>query len=298
MNINPNTNYNNNFKGGFHVREVSPFMKTNIQQLTQRGCKAFYNFAKQGDVFILAPESMNQDISATLKKVFNKNFNFYPNFTPDIFNTSKLIKKVLEFVNLPPVYNKVFSRFNDRLAKKLDILEEIGYKADIDNSLIKMYKGVTKINDLKNERQFVISPTKDNKTYVKVLPHSKTEDIEYYIVDEKIGAIRQKITNPDQMIEFNRNFTQNARNYDPEFLKNCNFARTNLELLAENSWNPEEFFEHAAKEVPELTEKLCSDELFAPNFQAYRLILNTKKEEQEEAFEKYKKFHRGKRIQY
>lgn len=298
MNINPTTNYNNNFKGGFKFKEVSPFMKLEMEKLTNRGCKVFYNFEKQGDAFLLAPESMNYEIKTSLKEVFNKNFNFYPNLTPDLFNSAKLIKKVLEFTKLPPIYNKTMSRFDGRLAGRLDVLDELGYDVNIDKSLVKMYKGVTKINDLDNQRQFIISPTDNNETYVKVLPHSKNEDVEYYIVKEFIGAEKLKIANPDDIFKFNRKFTQKSRNYDPEFLKNSNFARTNLELLAELAFKPEEFFEHATQEVPELTKKLCSDDLFVPNDEAYRLIWTARKEEQDEAFEKYKKFHRGRKISY
>lgn len=298
MKINTLNNYDNNFKGGFRFKEPSPFMKTKLEDLTKRGCKVFYNFEKTGDTFLLAPDTMNRELEYDFKKVFSKHFKYYPNLTPELFDTPKLLKKVLQFAKLPAMYDKIKSRTNDTpLSAKIETIKHIGYEVDTDNVMVKMYKGVTKINDLTNKRQFIISPSVKAQTHIKVLPHDGNKEIEYFIVDDYLRAgIVQNSPTPETILEFTKNFADKRRNYDSEFLKNSNFARTNLELLAEYAWNPEEFFEHATKEVPELTKSLCSDDLFVPDYTAFKLIFSTKKEQQKVAFEKYRNFQKNPRV--
>ena len=179
------------------------------------------------------------------------------------------------------------------LRHRLDAIKEMGYEVDVDNLMVRVYKGLTKINDLTYERQYVISPDNGKNILIKVLPHSKIDKIEYYTIDKKLGVIKEEMNTLDEMLKFNHEFSIRLKKYDGDFLKSSNFARTNLELVSEYASNNEEqelFFEHVTKEVPELAQKLCSDDLFVPNFQTYKLLLNSKAESQDEDLKAYKRY--------
>ena len=293
MNLNI-SNSNTTFKGGFRVANVSPQMKEGFKTLADKGCKVYYNFAKEADALVVAPDSLNNEISTLLKKVYSKTFSYYPNIVPS--DSLKLIRKVLGLAQLKPAKNRAISRFDGPMKEKLAILKDIGIEVDTDNTLLKMYKGVVKMHDLTNKRQIIMSPLEKDITYIKILPHSNVEEPQYLeVLKEEFSNTpahvhrKYKLT-PDDILIFTKKFKSTFRNYDDAFMKSSNFARTNLELLAEFAISKEAaeaFFDKAVNEVSELTQKICADEFSVPTFEAFKTIRMATKETQDEMYERY-----------
>ena len=288
---------NTSFNGGFQITKVPPQLKEELNTFQKRGCRIFENLAKEGDLFVIAHNRLDKEIKHSLKYAHKKSFKYFPNFIPPVYNSKKLTNKILEITELIPFKNKTVSRDDLPILQDAKImLASCGYNVDFDNSLITMKQGAIRINDLTNECKTIISPKIDGKHYVKSMPYSSVEDIDYSIIDDVGFRDSERINcanTPDDIFDFNLKFKSALRNYDPNFSKENLFTRTNLELLAEFSSGTEmaeKFFEHATKDVPELTQRLCGDELFVPTREAYSLITNATSDNQNEMFNKYIEF--------
>lgn len=269
MNINPTTNFSNtNFKGAFRVANVTPQIKQEFQRLTADGCKVAYDFSKKGDAFLVAHDRLNREIKGFLQKICGKSFSFYGNITPANFKGFDRIKKMLQYSELPPANNRVFSKW-DSLYHELRDLKDIGFEVDTDKATLSMYKGVALIDDVANERKILLSPRVENMTYAKIYPYSKEKSAEYVMYKSKHwtdipAMVYKRYTTPDEIMEFNKLFNDAKRNYNPDFMKGCPEGRTNFELLVEKVCNPEEFFARIMKENPELAKLFCYEPTFVP----------------------------------
>ena len=293
MNIKQTTNTNNtNFKGAFRVAKVTPHINQEFQKYAKDGCKVFYDFSKQGDVLLVAHDRMNQEIETFLKKVCDK-FTFWGNFTPNNFRSLDWIKTVIRHSSLPGAVNKTFSLW-DCIRYKLKDLNDIGAPVDTDNAKLSMFRGVTRINDMTNEKKIYISPHVGNRTFIKIYPYSTLKDAEYLECESTNfsntpARIIKRYKTADEIMEFDKLFNSAKRNYDLDFMKNCPEARTKFELLTENNYLEEEkLFDVVSERYPEIAKMFCYEDTFVPTNAARGCLVG--KASTKEKFDSYKRF--------
>lgn len=278
-----NTN-NTNFKGAFRVTKVTPQIKQEFQNYAKEGCKVFYDFSKKGDALLVAHDRMNKEIETFFKKVCNISFGFLGNFTPNNYKNIDWIKKLLRYSELPEAHNKSFSKW-DCIRNRMKDLKNIGIEIDTDNAQLSMYKGVAMIDDVTSKRKIFVSPNIENTAFIKIYPYSKEENAEYLMYKnqgcfDKVAMVHKKYRTPDEIMEFNKLFNAAKRNYDPDFMKEYPQGRTNLELIVENSYLPEEDFSFIMKERKEAAKTLCYDDTFVPDFSVIRAMRLTNTSEE------------------
>ena len=209
-------NYSTSFKGGFRFKNMPLEAKKQLPDLLGKK-QIFYDFEKQGDVFLVTRDLSNYKVGQFINK--NKlDFEFYPSINTkcgfDDEMPNVLSKFITNLKETPITTRNQLKKFFS-IKKKSKFIENKSpsYVNNILNSLcienkhnIKNIKGVCVIDDTEFQRKILISPpSKLNIHYVKIEPKGIDKKVERYAIDSD-GNILTTFQTPEAMKIFNSRF--------------------------------------------------------------------------------------------
>ena len=207
---------NTNFNGGFRFINMPLEAKKQLPELIGKK-QIFYNFEKEGDVFLVTRDLSNFKVGQFIKR--NKfDFEFYPSINtkcgfddemPEVL--SAFLDKLKENpITTRSQLRKYFSKekfTNIVLSQSPKYVNNILKALCIDNKYkTKIVKGISIIEDTEFQRKILISPpSKFNIHYVKIEPKGYDKKVERYAIDSN-GNILTTFNTPEAMKIFNNRF--------------------------------------------------------------------------------------------
>lgn len=214
---NGNYKYNFNFNGGFRFKNMPLEAKNKLPDLSKKGKQIFYDFEKEGDVFLVVRDKLNQRVANFIKD--NKlEFEFYPTINTNCgLDTEKPegLSSLLSKIDSKPITRKVqLVKSISNQKKSAEVLEKAPMYVNkvlkglcIETSAdIKIKKGISIIDNKEFERKIYISrPLMLERYLVLIEPYSISKPSERLLVDEN-GKILKKYSSPDEIHKFYSDF--------------------------------------------------------------------------------------------
>lgn len=211
--------YNNvTFNGGFRFINMPLEARNKLTDISKKGKQIFFDFEKQGDVFLVTRDEFNYRVSKFIHEN-NLKFEFYPQINTKCgFDTEKpeeLIESLRKY-NYTPITTKtqlrksVTSKIQENSPVNVKtILGGLGLDKNLSSKII---RGISVVNDVEFQRKIHISRSvKDNNYLVLIEPYTSSNPSKRYLVDSN-GKIIKNYTSPDDIHKFYKEFKQTVLN--------------------------------------------------------------------------------------
>ncbi|MBE7711041.1 MAG: hypothetical protein E7Z92_02755 [Cyanobacteria bacterium SIG31] len=207
-----------NFNGGYHFRNMPLEAKSKIPEISNKWKQVFYDFEKEGDVFLVVRDKLDTKVTKFIKE--NKlNFEYYPEITTksglDTEEPDKLSQLLRQYKKKPittmtQLNKSISNQIKNKLVQKYspeysaNILDAL--RIDTKNLKTEIIRGVCVIDNPEFERKIHISKRNINNThYVLIEPYSQDKPSERYSMDSA-GKIIKKFETPDEIKTFYNEF--------------------------------------------------------------------------------------------
>lgn len=213
------------FNGGFRLKNLETSIREELPSVVEkRGKQIFYDFEKQGDVFVLCREKLDKHYADFIKK-HNLKFEYYPTIStstraldceepegltgmlkelqPPFITNFRKMKELIHEKSIPdrPIHPDVIKK-EEIIENDNKLLEKAGI--EFGKAKHSVEKSIHIIEDY-NQKIYVSPQSKYGIKYVLQQPKSIEQRVERYAISQD-GKILANFRTPSEITQFKKNF--------------------------------------------------------------------------------------------
>lgn len=207
---------NTNFKGAFILKNANQSVKDKVPHIIKQGRQIFYNIKHDGDIVLVVRDKYDKRVCEFINNEKTA-FEYYPEISTKSGLDDEIpegLKKLLNTKNNCVISNlNILNKFLlsgvVHLNRQIEYLQEAlnTLRLNVEKLKIKIdNKGIFVIRDEQKQRTIKSSGIHGGCTYVCVIPDSKWQETERFLVGRNGKEIIKEYNTPNEILEFNKKF--------------------------------------------------------------------------------------------